>query len=236
MNPMLRTRGIESLSTLAAVKSCLSDVAKKLTGRVAQTCGRRHLHWWSGWYDATTRIRSLSCHAYATLCLRRPQHSNTEIMNAKRVLELGSGLGLVGNSLARMGVGHVTVTDMPQQMELLRANVEANSGTVDISVEAAALLWGAPLERTLTGRDVIVAADLVYDEALVAPLANTVSKLLLGPGAALNACGLFALPDHRDFGYCRQGSEEVLSDYEMLFDMLAKEGLQTEQVASVPSA
>lgn len=42
----------------------------------------------------------------------------------KKILELGSGLGLIGIALAKAGA-HVTCTDMAQVLPALQANVDA---------------------------------------------------------------------------------------------------------------
>jgi nicotinamide N-methyltransferase len=45
----------------------------------------------------------------------------------KHVLELGSGTGLLGLVAARLGAASVTLTDLPSELDLLRANVALNS-------------------------------------------------------------------------------------------------------------
>ena len=107
---------------------------------------------------------------------------------ARRVLELGAGLGLVGTSLARLGASSVTLTDMPQQLSLLRANVEANRGEAEAEAEAevevSSLVWGSPLQRCHAGHEVVVAADVVYDEVQTPPNRHflVVARHLYPPG------------------------------------------------------
>ena len=48
----------------------------------------------------------------------------------KHVLELGSGTGLLGLVAARLGAASVTLTDLPSELDLLRANVALNDEKV----------------------------------------------------------------------------------------------------------
>ena len=54
------------------------------------------------------------------------QHRLSQLCSAgKRCIELGAGVGLVGLALARLGA-HVTLTDKPILLGLLRGNVAKN--------------------------------------------------------------------------------------------------------------
>ncbi|CAH0375898.1 unnamed protein product [Pelagomonas calceolata] len=82
-----------------------------------------------------------------------------------RVLELGSGCGLVALALACRGA-HVVATERAIALPLLAKNVEANAAIVKKSggtIESAALDWTAPDPRVLgRGYDAIVGADLCF--------------------------------------------------------------------------
>ncbi len=102
----------------------------------------------------------------------------------KRMLEIGSGLGLVGIAAARAG-HRVTLTERnPDALNFARANALAND-LPDLAIEA--LDWNAP---TLEGRfDTIVGSETVYKtedidglEALFARYLNPGGTILLAEG------------------------------------------------------
>ena len=96
--------------------------------------------------------------ALATLLnLRRAQ------LTGKRVLELGSGTGLLGISCALSGASSVIVTDLPYVLPLIQKNVK--SAVVQEIVSVFEWDWNNP-RPTFDSElpfDVIVAADVVYD-------------------------------------------------------------------------
>lgn len=100
----------------------------------------------------------------------------------KRVLELGSGTGLLGISLATMGA-LTMCTDLPELLPLLRSNVELNRELIAKcggSVTATALDWTDPakfLESQTTGFDYIVCSDLVFNASAILPLTRVLFAL-----------------------------------------------------------
>ncbi|CAI9090569.1 OLC1v1025371C1 [Oldenlandia corymbosa var. corymbosa] len=104
-----------------------------------------------------------------------------------RILELGSGTGLVGIAAAAVLGANVTVTDLPRVIPNLRFNIEANSEILKINggeVIPAALSWGETGHMEALGRDydLMLGSDLVYHDHLYAPLIETVKWFLLGNG------------------------------------------------------
>lgn len=97
----------------------------------------------------------------------------------KRVLELGSGCGLVGLLAAALGA-HVLLTDLPPVLDLLRGNAAANAAAVDRAggaAEVAELIWGQPaLPQGWERPDFVLAADLVYHRNLYHPLVTTLAQ------------------------------------------------------------
>jgi len=90
------------------------------------------------------------------------------------VLELGAGCGLLSLACAARGATSVVVTDRSHRIEALRSNVTACA-----ACRVEALDWRDP-NVELYGRpfDYVVAADVVYDVALVGPLVDTIRKAL----------------------------------------------------------
>jgi len=99
-----------------------------------------------------------------------------------RVLELGAGVGLPGLWAASTGA-HVVLSDAQSAvLELLRRNA-ALSGAA--RVEVRAVRWGEP-PAWLKGFDVVLAADVLYEDGAAELLLATAS-------AALRPGGVFLL-------------------------------------------
>ena len=117
---------------------------------------------------------------------------NTACYTGKRVLELGSGVGLCGMSAKLCGASSVVLSDYfgqdssastaidedlpsPQIIENLEYNTRAN-GLAD-SVEASTLDWTRCLSATFEPSErfqVVIGTDLIYDRIDPAALAATV--------------------------------------------------------------
>ncbi|CAK9135247.1 unnamed protein product, partial [Ilex paraguariensis] len=70
-------------------------------------------------------------------------------LRGKKVVELGSGCGLVGCIAALLGA-QVILTDLPDRLRLLKKNVEANLyGDVRGSATVNELIWGDQLDLEL---------------------------------------------------------------------------------------
>jgi SAM-dependent methyltransferase len=121
-------------------------------------------------------------------------------LRGRRVLELGSGLGLTGLALAIWcECASVRLSDGdPQAVERLQQNVQLNAGNFgETAVDAVELLWGEGKLTDLGERfDVIIASDCVYDRWLHAPLLKTLARWLSPRGCvvviASRRCGSLA--------------------------------------------
>ncbi|XP_028805620.1 protein-lysine methyltransferase METTL21D-like isoform X2 [Neltuma alba] len=73
------------------------------------------------------------------------------VLQGKKIVELGSGCGLVGFIAALLG-GQVILTDLPDRLRLLRKNIETNIKHVDVRGTATAteLIWGEDPDLELT--------------------------------------------------------------------------------------
>lgn len=102
-----------------------------------------------------------------------------------KILELGSGTGLVGIAAAVMLGANVTVTDLPHVIPNLQFNADANSDVLKANggnVVVSALSWveAGDVERVGREFDVILASDVVYHDHLYEPLLQTLYLLLGG--------------------------------------------------------
>jgi predicted nicotinamide N-methyase len=95
-------------------------------------------------------------------------------MQGRRVIELGSGLGLPSLAAARSGAEVLAVDVAPQAVELLEANARKNG----VTVEAALADWSKPdplLERGPF--DLVLGADVLYERQSTAPLLSLLPRL-----------------------------------------------------------
>jgi predicted nicotinamide N-methyase len=142
----------------------------------------------------------------ASLVLARYMEENpNQVVQGKNVLELGAGCGVAGLAAACCGAEHVSLTDRPEIVPHLQANVDANgalwtqdfknSTTIKSSsslsstrtptvVTCQALDWFQPPLSSSSlawsnGRnvDVILVSDCVWTLDLVEPLLNTLRVL-----------------------------------------------------------
>jgi Lysine methyltransferase len=117
--------------------------------------------------------------------LRNNRHS---IVEGKRIVELGSGTGILGIGLCSLRPESVVITDLAEVVPLMQSNIELNSLLVcdpilkdaitNSRVTACECTWGKDIPQELLSCDVIVASDVVYDPAGYEPLVKTLSALL----------------------------------------------------------
>ncbi|CAK9154938.1 unnamed protein product [Ilex paraguariensis] len=100
-------------------------------------------------------------------------------LRGKKVVELGSGCGLVGCIAALLGA-QVILTDLPDRLRLLKKNVEANLyGDVRGSATVNELIWGDQLDLELITPlpDYVIGSDVIYSEGAVMDLLATLIRL-----------------------------------------------------------
>ncbi|CAN1159300.1 Protein N-lysine methyltransferase METTL21A [Linum perenne] len=102
------------------------------------------------------------------------------VLQGKKVIELGSGCGLVGCIASLLGA-EVILTDLPDRIRLLKKNVETNVGHEHLRGSAVVeeLTWGDDPDRSMVEPlpDYVVGSDVVYSEGAVGDLIDTLLKL-----------------------------------------------------------
>lgn len=93
----------------------------------------------------------------------------TRLANA-RIIELGSGTGILGCALLPIlsNNGRITLTDLPELVPLLRKNAKSDQ----VSVEP--LDWTWPILPRFTA-DLVLCVDCIYNTALVRPLVRVLA-------------------------------------------------------------
>ncbi|KAH7931371.1 hypothetical protein BV22DRAFT_999032 [Leucogyrophana mollusca] len=95
-------------------------------------------------------------------------------IKGRKILELGSGTGLVGLVAGALG-GEVQITDQAPLLGIMRRNVDMNR--LQASVAVSELNWGERLSSEISQPDLILAADCVYFEPAFPLLVETLSAL-----------------------------------------------------------
>ena len=91
-----------------------------------------------------------------------------------RVVELGCGLAVPSIAAARAGATVLATDACAEALPLVARNAQAN----DVSIETVTVDWAEPDE--LLGRapfDLVLAADVLYERASVAPLLSLLPRL-----------------------------------------------------------
>jgi predicted nicotinamide N-methyase len=101
----------------------------------------------------------------------------------RRILELGSGCGLLGMALAATGK-EVVLTDYAGNIKWLRQNLELNTNILGNRATSAELLWGdeetmSALEKTARPFHAILASDVIYDPNSHQALVKTMCRFAL---------------------------------------------------------
>lgn len=99
---------------------------------------------------------------------------STRDLAGVRVVELGCGLGVPSLAAARAGADVVASDADPEALALLAANATANN----IRLATATVDWSAPGELlALAPFDLVLAADVLYDQAGVTTLMTLLPRL-----------------------------------------------------------
>ncbi|KAG1406694.1 hypothetical protein G6F60_002733 [Rhizopus arrhizus] len=133
------------------------------------------------------------CSYLERLSTKRDRHSLIKLDHSKRWVELGSGVGLIGIMLHKLGIEEVMMTDIGELINTLEKNVEANkiavkslSGrrkneTNENTIVVEPLLWNNKQEmdyiKSAGDIDYILACDCIYSEASAIDLVETMDYL-----------------------------------------------------------
>ena len=107
------------------------------------------------------------------------------IVKNKRVVELGSGCGVVGIAAAICGCKEVVMTDLSYALPLMRENVDINRAAwndKNVLVSCKECDWFQPpavhelLGHNSNKADVLLVADCVWLASLIAPLLQTLKQ------------------------------------------------------------
>ncbi|MGF1472900.1 MAG: methyltransferase [Rubrobacteraceae bacterium] len=110
---------------------------------------------------------------------RRLSFSN---LRSKRIMELGCGLGLPSMVALRLGARVTAVDHYEIALDFARWNARANTGQ---ELKTAHLDWHSPAAPNLGRFEVVLAADVLYEQRNVPALAALIPELLSPKGEVL---------------------------------------------------
>ena len=133
---------------------------------------------------------------------------NQDLFHGKNVLELGSGLGLSGIVVSKLGIASkVVMTDGDSKvLNTLRYNVEQNfhndndddkdadDTKTTTKIVCPQLIWGKALSQfqyQYGKADIILATDCIYMPQSLQPMWKTVDELLLNADTSTVTQGIF---------------------------------------------
>ena len=113
----------------------------------------------------------------------------TETLPHPSILELGSGTGIAGLAAAAALNIPVTLTDLKEALPALEHNVKLNPSLAELATVVACDWYNpdiASLRNANKGNSfgIVIAADCVWVESLVAPLVSTFELVVRGAGSA----------------------------------------------------
>ena len=135
---------------------------------------------WQVWPGSRLMIEAFTCNRQN----KRLQHWQTRLKGLN-ILELGSGIGLVGTSLAAAG-GNVVITDLPVLVNhAIIPNIKRNANGIkqgEGSAKGLVLDWFKPISEQLSRNqirsfDVLVACDGLFLKKLIDPFLDRISEL-----------------------------------------------------------
>ncbi len=101
----------------------------------------------------------------------------------RRVLEVGCGLGLPSLAAALAGADVIATDWAREALCLATRNAEANR----LRIETALVDWRAPTSPNLSAFDVVLAADVLYEERNAVPLLGLLTAATADEGTVLIA-------------------------------------------------
>jgi len=130
----------------------------------------------------------------SAIVLAKYVEKHPEMFRGLRVCELGAGCGLVSAALVAVGASRVVATDLGENLQLLRENLETNCGGGGSGSGASAgadagggtmtwdvreLIWGQDAATALGETfDLVVATDCMYIVEAVPDLVSTLVALV----------------------------------------------------------
>jgi len=169
-----------------------------------------------------------------TSYLQKKKDTQAAALVYESALDLGSGTGVVGLALLKMGIArNVTLSDRASQIELIRRNIDINCSIEQAAsnVRVQSLTWDCEEELSRMESegafDLITASDCVYGDKSSASLAALLSRLIASNPKVTILISFEARARHRvevDSGadYSREFFQLLTHEYGCTVDKVAE--------------
>jgi hypothetical protein len=132
---------------------------------------------------------------HAGFALAKYLYNNRHLIKDKSIIEIGSGLGLVGLTAACLGAERVTFTDLDCQRSLIIRNIELNQhiwkNRCACQFEVHNFCDDLNLPEN-SSYDVLIGSDLGYDVNILEQLSKSISHILNRETKNIPVLGLLA--------------------------------------------
>eukprot|EP01084_Bolivina_argentea_P225670 381287_1 len=107
---------------------------------------------------------------------------NSQLFKDKKCLEVGSGTGIVGCTIAYLGAKTVMMTDQPGVIDIVSENAKQlnkYNKLYDKTIKVGELLWGKKDANKYVNDkyDILIGSDLIYAHEFIQPLVETFEVL-----------------------------------------------------------
>ncbi|KAF2255478.1 hypothetical protein BU26DRAFT_528170 [Trematosphaeria pertusa] len=190
--------------------------------------GTNEIHIWEETGESIARHMwdagiTISCHMNDLLA--RVGRESSQLLpkpqRALKVLELGTGCGMVGISIAQVIEGaHVMLTDLSEAEEIVKRNIQTAKPAKDSTLEFRELDWEEDLPASCRSAHIglVIAADCTYNPDSCPALVNTCHRIAK---ASPNVFVAIAMK-------IRHSSEEIF------FDLMRDAGFHSTQSLAYP--
>ncbi|XP_056416466.1 protein-lysine methyltransferase METTL21C [Hyla sarda] len=182
--------------------------------------GKEHL-WYAGYeiiiQESIENYGGVIWPAAKALCYFLEEKKDGFNLKDKKILEIGSGTGLVSIVACILGA-RVIATDLPDLLGNLRFNLSRNTKGRCLHIpEVRELIWGHDLQRNFPSTcvfDYIIAADVVYHHTCLDKLLETM-RYFCQPGTQLIWANKFRFNTdfHFQSDFIGSFETEVLAEY-----------------------
>ncbi|KAK5973581.1 Methyltransferase [Trichostrongylus colubriformis] len=146
--------------------------------------------------------------------------AHPDLVRGRQILELGAGIGLPSIVAAKLSAEKVLTTDQPSAIPLLKENLIANLQEEEMSAITIVPLDWTALPKEPLSADVILGADLVYNEELFDALQKVIMQIITPDNLMLMASKIRYPKDEHFFDTLRENFDVTKISYDDATDVV----------------